>query len=365
MLFAIRYSSSMMRTRAFAAAGETGNGDSFLNNDEWCPKWYHYVFFSTRTIKAKTRVTIIMIQQLYRLRDDSTRRPAAMRRRSFVERSLRLKNVFIPKAALQLPLEAAALPELTRSSGRSRMRCGGRALTPSSFRQWEATGAELLRARKKFSLRRESLKKRLARQSAPRWKSLNYLALIMGVAFSWTVPALSRMAHPHQPDQAAHRLPWQIREWSGQDGGSRTREDAAAVEIHSFGIAGLVDHIVPSFKKILGTGKLLFGVGIVENAYDQTALIEAIPADNILDREPELLDTARRNMPKLPVEAIDVLIVDRMGKELSGVGMDPNIIGRLAIRGQPEPHRRASPQYWSPRSPSGRMGMPSAWDSPT
>jgi hypothetical protein len=112
---------------------------------------------------------------------------------------------------------------------------------------------------------------------------------------------------------------------------------AAAVEIHSFGIAGLVDHIVPSFKTILGSGKLLFGVGVVENAYDQTALIEAIAANQILDREPALLETARRNMPKLPVEAIDVLIVDRMGKEISGVGMDPNIIGRLAIRGQPEP----------------------------
>jgi hypothetical protein len=113
---------------------------------------------------------------------------------------------------------------------------------------------------------------------------------------------------------------------------------AAAVEVHSFGVSGLAERIPLSFKKILQSGKILFGLGLVENAYDQTAYIEAIPADRILDREPELLDMARQNMPKLPVEDIDVLIVDRMGKEVSGVGMDPNIIGRLAIRGQEEPH---------------------------
>jgi len=113
---------------------------------------------------------------------------------------------------------------------------------------------------------------------------------------------------------------------------------AAAVEVHSFGISGLAERIPLSFNKILQSGKILFGLGLVENAYDQTAHIEAIPAGRILDREPELLDMARRNMPKLPVEDIDVLIIDRIGKEISGVGMDPNIIGRLAIRGQEEPH---------------------------
>jgi hypothetical protein len=112
---------------------------------------------------------------------------------------------------------------------------------------------------------------------------------------------------------------------------------AAAVEIHSFGISGLLERMPLSFKKILPTGKILFGLALVENAYDQTAHIEAIPADRIPDREPELLDMARRNMPRLPVEDIDVLIVDRMGKEISGVGLDPNIIGRIAIRGQDEP----------------------------
>ena len=59
----------------------------------------------------------------------------------------------------------------------------------------------------------------------------------------------------------------------------------------------------------------------------------------ILEREPELLDIARANMPRLPVDRLDVLVVDRMGKDISGVGIDTNIIGRMRIRGQPEPER--------------------------
>ena len=66
-------------------------------------------------------------------------------------------------------------------------------------------------------------------------------------------------------------------------------------------------------------------------------LIRAIPAAEIPAREPELLELARRNMPRLPVEDIDILLVDEIGKDISGLGMDPNIIGRLKIRGQPEP----------------------------
>jgi hypothetical protein len=112
---------------------------------------------------------------------------------------------------------------------------------------------------------------------------------------------------------------------------------AAANELHSFGIAGLRDHMPATFKKIAETGKILFGIAIVENAYDETAHIEAVPGGRIFEREPALLDLARRNMPSLPVADIDVLIIDRMGKELSGVGMDPNIIGRIRIRGQEEP----------------------------
>ena len=73
---------------------------------------------------------------------------------------------------------------------------------------------------------------------------------------------------------------------------------------------------------------VLFGVGIVENAYDETAIIEAIAAEEIGSREPDLQALAKTNMPKLHFSEIDVLIIDEMGKNISGAGYDPNITGR-------------------------------------
>jgi hypothetical protein len=112
---------------------------------------------------------------------------------------------------------------------------------------------------------------------------------------------------------------------------------AAALELHAFGVIGLRDRIPLTFKAVVETGKVLLGLAVIENARDETAHIEAMSGKQILEREPALLDLARKNMPCLPVEDVDVLIVDRMGKEISGVGMDPNIIGRIRIRGQEEP----------------------------
>lgn len=73
---------------------------------------------------------------------------------------------------------------------------------------------------------------------------------------------------------------------------------------------------------------VLFGVGIVENAYDETAAIELIPAEQIGAREPALQEMAKRNMPRLQFSGIDVLIIEEMGKNISGAGFDPNITGR-------------------------------------
>ena len=73
---------------------------------------------------------------------------------------------------------------------------------------------------------------------------------------------------------------------------------------------------------------VLFGVGIVENAHDQTALIEVMPAGQIASREPVLQAMAKRLMPRLYFDDIDVLIIDEMGKNISGAGFDPNITGR-------------------------------------
>lgn len=110
-----------------------------------------------------------------------------------------------------------------------------------------------------------------------------------------------------------------------------------ATAIHSFGILGLKEKILPTARRILSTGKILAGIGIVENAYDQTQIIRLIPANRIEDEEPKLLEQARKNMPHIPVADIDVLVVDRMGKDISGTGMDTNIIGRIRVRGQKEP----------------------------
>ena len=73
---------------------------------------------------------------------------------------------------------------------------------------------------------------------------------------------------------------------------------------------------------------ILFGVGIVENAFDQTAVIEIIPAEQIQEKEPALQLLAKQNMPKLNFSKIDVLVIDEMGKNISGAGFDPNITGR-------------------------------------
>jgi hypothetical protein len=71
-----------------------------------------------------------------------------------------------------------------------------------------------------------------------------------------------------------------------------------------------------------------FGVAVIENGYGQLAQVEAVPAARIWEREQELLKIARERMGRLPGERIDVLIVDRIGKDISGDGADPNVINR-------------------------------------
>ncbi|HKQ72455.1 MAG TPA: DUF2088 domain-containing protein [Blastocatellia bacterium] len=118
-------------------------------------------------------------------------------------------------------------------------------------------------------------------------------------------------------------------------------KERQASEIHRFGVYGLKELIPRAAERILSSGKIVLGIGVVENAYEETAVIEAMAPERIMSREPELLDQARRLMPGLPIDRLDVLIVDRMGKDISGVGLDTNIIGRLKISGQPEPETPA------------------------
>ncbi|MDA0834813.1 MAG: lactate racemase domain-containing protein [Planctomycetota bacterium] len=79
---------------------------------------------------------------------------------------------------------------------------------------------------------------------------------------------------------------------------------------------------------VLKKCKVIAGLGIVENAYDETGLIEAVPPEQFFDREVELLKLAVKWLPRLPFRKVDLLIVDRIGKNISGTGMDTNVIGR-------------------------------------
>jgi hypothetical protein len=86
---------------------------------------------------------------------------------------------------------------------------------------------------------------------------------------------------------------------------------------------------------VLDKCKVLCGVAIVENAYDETARIEAVPPEKFYEREIDLLKLARKGMPRLPFDEVGLLIVDEIGKNISGSGMDTNVIGRKFV-GQPE-----------------------------
>ena len=103
-----------------------------------------------------------------------------------------------------------------------------------------------------------------------------------------------------------------------------------AEQVHSDGMDIIARNIPTMAKVTLSTGKILFAIPCLENAYDQTMMFEAILPERILDREPELLKIAFANMPSILVGEGDVLVVDRIGKNFSGTGVDPNITGTFS-----------------------------------
>ena len=114
-----------------------------------------------------------------------------------------------------------------------------------------------------------------------------------------------------------------------------------ALALHGYGVTGIRDYMVEVGDMVLESGHILFGVATVENAYDEPAILEAIPAGKIHEREEELLAEYMGMMPALPVSDIDVLYVDSLGKNYSGTGMDTNVIGRFRILGVDEPETPA------------------------
>ncbi|KKK39785.1 hypothetical protein WQ57_00355 [Mesobacillus campisalis] len=112
-----------------------------------------------------------------------------------------------------------------------------------------------------------------------------------------------------------------------------------ALALHTYGIKGISEMMPEVGKVAIANSNTLFGVGIVENAHEETAIIEAIEPDEIEKRERELLKQAFKLMPSLPVEDMDILVVDEIGKNYSGTGMDTNIIGRIRVLGVEEPKK--------------------------
>lgn len=100
--------------------------------------------------------------------------------------------------------------------------------------------------------------------------------------------------------------------------------------LHHMGAVNFPTLLPEAARIIIQNAKVGFGVAIIENSYDQTYHIEAVPADQIHEREPELLKIARAKMPSIQLQEIDGLVVKELGKDISGAGMDPNIIGRAA-----------------------------------
>ncbi len=82
---------------------------------------------------------------------------------------------------------------------------------------------------------------------------------------------------------------------------------------------------------IIERANIWFGLAIIENAYNETGQIEAVPAEAMIWREKELVNIAKRNMPYLNIPVTDVLVVEEIGKDISGAGFDPNVLGRSSV----------------------------------
>lgn len=100
---------------------------------------------------------------------------------------------------------------------------------------------------------------------------------------------------------------------------------------------GLRETIPMTAEIILEKAPILAGLGIVENSKDETYLIQGVLPKDFMVEDERLLEVSYNKVPKLPVCDIDVLVVEEMGKQYSGTGMDTKTIGRMIILGEPEP----------------------------
>jgi hypothetical protein len=111
-----------------------------------------------------------------------------------------------------------------------------------------------------------------------------------------------------------------------------------AESCHAYSFKYMAEHILAMSAISLARTPILFGVGTVENAYERIARVVAVPANELVEVEKGMLIEAKANMPKFMFDQFDALIVEQIGKEISGDGMDPNITGRY-----PTPYASGGP----------------------
>ncbi|WP_342045819.1 lactate racemase domain-containing protein [Bacillus sp. OTU530] len=107
---------------------------------------------------------------------------------------------------------------------------------------------------------------------------------------------------------------------------------------HQLGFKYMAENVPAMAKKIIEKTPILFGVATIENAFDKVARIEVLAVEEIEEKEVELQKLAKQLLPKLYFEQLDVLVIDQIGKNISGDGMDPNITGRY-----PTPYAQGGP----------------------
>jgi hypothetical protein len=107
----------------------------------------------------------------------------------------------------------------------------------------------------------------------------------------------------------------------------------SAETFHNTPSPQMKDMIIEMARVILCSGKIVGGLAILEDGFDQTAEIHGIAPDDILEREPALVKRHLHYFPRLPVDDLNVLVVDAMGKTYSGTGMDTNVIGFRGVKG--------------------------------
>src|SRR5262249_25104099 len=113
------------------------------------------------------------------------------------------------------------------------------------------------------------------------------------------------------------------------------KRDGAA-QHHRWGFRGLRDMIPESVRIVLEKTRFAAGLAVLENAREETALLKVVDRDDLLEEEPKLLEQARQLMGRLPFAQLDLLIIGEIGKNYSGAGIDPNVVGRLLMEGQPD-----------------------------